>query len=408
MADPPLLAAGVVTAPQFVERRAALRSSWLRWPNVGPSRPIRAHFVLRSAHAPPKLQALLADEARKHGDLLRVEVAWNETRLRGPLIAVARWFEYALATYPSAPLIGKMDDDVYVHAPRLEQLLRAAIAGVARPDRLYLGSITYFNWFPRIFERSGFGWSYPMAHRHGAYCKNLSLAEARCSGRGCGTCVGPFPFASGYLAVFSTPLVVELSNSTVIASDERRIQAASSLITRTGGRQNKIMEDVWLGSLLHRQQLAMGERASPISYVAISNGLDNFLVYDAFGLKLSSSKIVQLERFLATHDFMLHSHCPVRLRLMCQSGCGGFMAPVERARASKDSEFAHAVFATFNNSGVCRSANSEAEMCRFVKPMEVDDKELAPCCKDLKCTMPVNLMDRAYSAENRARADSRN
>lgn len=165
MADPPLLAAGVVTAPQFVERRAALRSSWLRWPNVGPSRPIRAHFVLRSAHAPPKLEALLADEARKHGDLLRVEVAWNETRLRGPLIAVARWFEYALATYPSAPLIGKMDDDVYVHAPRLEQLLRAAIAGVARPDRLYLGSITYFNWFPKIFERSGFGWSYPMAHR---------------------------------------------------------------------------------------------------------------------------------------------------------------------------------------------------------------------------------------------------
>lgn len=81
------------------------------------------------------------------------------------------------------------------------------------------------------------------------------------------------------------------------------------------------------------------------------------------------------------------------------------MAPVERARASKDSEFAHAVFATFNNSGVCRSANSEAEMCRFVKPMEVDDKELAPCCKDLKCTKPVNMMDRAYSPENRARAD---
>ena len=131
-----------------------------------------------------------------------------------------------------------------------------------------------------------------MAWRNGAYCKNVTVAEARCGGQGCGTCVGPFPFASGYLAIFSTALATELSQSAALEDDVLRLRAARSFVTRTGEPQVKVMEDVWLGSLLHRQQLARGRLAAPISYVALSESNDGFLVSDEWGLRTTRSAIV--------------------------------------------------------------------------------------------------------------------
>ena len=72
---PPLLAVGIVTAPQFTERRAALRGSWLGWPNVGQGRAVVVRFVLRSDGAPAWLDQMLGAEQRAYGDVLRVAIA---------------------------------------------------------------------------------------------------------------------------------------------------------------------------------------------------------------------------------------------------------------------------------------------------------------------------------------------
>ena len=136
--------------------------------------------MIRAAHAPPSLDRLLSLEERAHGDVLRVPVAWNETRLKGPVLSFSAWLAHAADRYPAARFIAKMDDDAYVHAPRLEDLLHATLAQAVRPDRVYMGSFSWFNWLTNIFERTGYGWAYTMAF--GAVQEvDLAMERAICS-----------------------------------------------------------------------------------------------------------------------------------------------------------------------------------------------------------------------------------
>ena len=275
VAAAPLVAIGIVSAPEYLERRAACRASWLGWPNVGPGRALTVHFVVRALHAPASVDRLLQLEQAAHGDVLRVLVKWNETRLRGPVLSVNAWLTHAVQHLGHYRFIAKMDDDAYLNAPRIERVVRDAMAAAPSPSRIYLGPMSWFHWYPAIFERSGFGWSYTMSWSMGRHCRNVTTAEERCKHRGCGPCLGPFPFASGFLAVLSTPLAAEMLAGNAVKDDDlRRLQQATSLPTRTGGEQIKVMEDIWLGSLLHRRPgrlqtrtpscLASARRALPL------------------------------------------------------------------------------------------------------------------------------------------------
>ena len=57
-ADTPFLALGIISAPEYIERRLSMRTSWMQLPNVGPNKPVSAQFVVRSRGAPPWLAAL--------------------------------------------------------------------------------------------------------------------------------------------------------------------------------------------------------------------------------------------------------------------------------------------------------------------------------------------------------------
>ena len=412
---PLLLAVGVVTAPEFTQRRMALRGSWLRWPNVGPGRAVVVRFVLRSSGAPMWLDERMREEQRAYGDLLRVEVQWNETRLKGPTLSLAKWLDHAVVTYSSAHFIAKMDDDAYCHVPRLEALLRTTLHQIARTDRVYMGSLSWFNWFPRVFERSGYGWGYTMAYRNGLYCKNLTLAEARCGGRGCGQCVGPFPFVSGYLVILSAALALELQQSPTMADDVTRLHAApqTALVSRTGEPQIKVMEDIWLGSVLERHQLLRGRAALPVSFVALSEGDDRSFVSDEWGLRVTRSAIVvhirgkQLERFVAVHEFMEGSHCAVQLRLTCAPGCPAFLTSRERHSAELNPSFRKVWVGRLNRSGFCGSATQgHTHLCRIRKPGELlrDGEVLPRCCQGDACVKPANLMKAAYAPRNLRRS----
>ena len=60
-----------------------------------------------------------------------------------------------------------------------------------------------------------------------------------------------------------------------------RLKAMPKLLTRGGGPSNKVMEDIWLGSLLHR-----APPARPLTYVALEEYLTGVFVSDGWGLKV--------------------------------------------------------------------------------------------------------------------------
>ena len=372
-----VVAMGIVSAPEHVERRAASRATWFRWPNVGVdgSKPISAHFVVRTGAAPPPIAQLVAAEQRAHGDVVPLaDVPWNETRLRGPVLSVAAWFSFAARRLPSCAYVAKLDDDAYVHAPALEKLLRQTLVTAPHPERIYMGAFSWFHWMPRIFERSGFGWSYSMAWMLGRGCRNITSSEERCKWRGCGTCTGPFPFASGYLAILSTPLAAEVfatapSAAPVLADDLARLRAATTLTTRTGGEQFKVMEDIWIGSLLYRQP-----PSRPVSYVALSEKDDHTLVSDGWGLKVAESALlvhsknhqrgVQTERFVAIDQFMRSSFCPLALQVRCDDGCRAFLTRNEAESAKKSETFREIWGARIDEAPFCVSAQNGSAFCR--------------------------------------------
>jgi hypothetical protein len=365
------MAMGIVSAPEYLERRTSCRVSWLTWPNVGHDRALSVHFVVRALHAPPQVDALLTQEHRRYGDVLRVDVPWNETRLRGPVMSVAAWFRYAVK-HLSAKLVAKLDDDAYVHTPGLEGVIREALHAAPAPERIYMGAMSWFHWYPRIFERSGFGWSYTMAWMLGRGCRNATTAEERCERRGCGSCVGPFPFASGFLAIMSTPLAVELfgeDNSYVVTDDLERLRKASSLLTRTGKEAEKVMEDIWLGSLVYRQK-----PKTPITYVALSERNEHTLVSDGWGLKVARTAILvhtknhqrgkQLERFLAIDQFLRQSSCGLQPAVRCQSGCRAFLTKGELDMVAKSESFQSVWGSRVGNASFCTGAQGGAAFCR--------------------------------------------
>ena len=138
----PLVVLGIISAPEYLERRLGIRHSWLQWANVK-SGHIGASFVVRSGNSPQWLDQLLDAEQERYNDVVRAPtVAWNETRLRGPVLSLAVWLRYAVVHHSSARFIGKMDDDAFLHAGDFQRLLRT-VAASPLSTYMYMGSMTW-------------------------------------------------------------------------------------------------------------------------------------------------------------------------------------------------------------------------------------------------------------------------
>ena len=222
MASNALVAIGIVSAPLFFERRMGIRSSWLRWANVGRNAPIHVCFVVRAKDAPLRLQQLLDAEATSYMDLLKISVNWNESRLKGPVLSLAAWLSHASRHYRSTPFVAKMDDDAYLHAPDLERLLRMAVG--QRQSMLYLGKLAWFHWHPDIFEQEGFGWTYGQAYESGRRCRNATPPAVSAP------CTGPFPFATGFLMLLSMRLAASVVEGA--QTDARHLAQTSAVRKR--------------------------------------------------------------------------------------------------------------------------------------------------------------------------------
>ena len=205
-----MLSIGVICVPEQIDRRMLLRAAWLHEPWAGDGGTVTAHFVLRSGGAPPWLDTQLRYEEMRFRDILRVDVPWNEGRLKGPVLTLAAFITHA-AHVAAARYIAKVDDDAYINVRELAALTRRL--DVTVPGRMhYMGMLTWSSWFPNAWDRVGFGWRHAEAVRAARKCQNASWASRRC-GSGCGVCAGPFPFMAGYLIGLSMPLAAHIAGA---------------------------------------------------------------------------------------------------------------------------------------------------------------------------------------------------
>ena len=256
-----LLATGIISAPQFHGRRSLLRHSWLLSPNVVPrsTAPVCAMFVIRSGGMRGSEGALLRREAHAHKDVLLLPaVAYNETRLRGPLLSLVEWLRFAAEHLSHATFIAKVDDDTWLHTADLARLLAHTSTQFPPPAPLYLGVHTYSHWVPNLFDFVAHGLTFAGAERAGRWCR---VPDSTRRSHSAVTCVGPFAFAAGYLIVLSSSVVSGLVSGGGMADDASRLMRTrpSEMMSKHGRRMELIYEDVWLGSVLHRFPPAAGQ-----------------------------------------------------------------------------------------------------------------------------------------------------
>lgn len=414
-----LLAVGIISAPHYLERRLGIRHSWLQWSNVQPGASILARFIVRSGDAPGWLHEMLDGEQARYGDVLRMpSVAWNESRLRGPMLSLAAWLQYAADHLADrVAFVAKMDDDAYLHAPDFERLLRtvesqvgsgssdgvggAAASSAGSSRHVYIGSMTWFHWQPAIFERSGHGWNYGQALRTGATCRNATSATLRCGGapHPCGgACVGPFAFASGYLLVLSAPTATWLAREGgLMRDDATRLRGAAdgTLVSPSGKPRDKMMEDVWLGSLLFRDP-----PPRPLAFVTLVGWQG--LLSDAWGLETSRQALLthvkakSLPRLLALHEYTTRRHCAPRLELLrCETGCASF-AGKYRGGGEEVVRGGRPAF--------CRGTQRDVRRCVFEEP---PTPRRDGCCAAKACVAKVNLLEGGGRLPSAAEAQQR-
>ena len=169
--------------------------------------------------------------------------------------------------------------------------------------------------------------------------------------------------------------------SPTLSDDVSRLRAAQTLPSRTGGKQFKVMEDIWMGSVIFRRP-----PQTPVTFVALSERDDNTLVSDGWGLKVTRSSIVvhvknhmtgvQLERFLATHAYKNASHCEEGLRVSCAVGCRAFLSRQENQTASRNPQYDELWGGRIDRASFCNGMQSNAAYCRVgaTKPRHCEKK----------------------------------
>lgn len=327
---PRLGALGILSATEHSKFRRAARLTWMAQ-SERESREaaggLACRFVLRGLNA----SAALLQEAARHRDVLLV-AAPALSRQTGPLTSLMYWYECALVAWPKAGLIGKADDDVYLHLPGIEVHLRLTLAATrnrsspsARPPLLSWGVHETYHWDVTSHLPTQF-----------AYLWGWSPAdEAKDCARG-GALIGPFHFAKGPLFFLSAALV----RQAILSREVRRLARAAIDAADRGSSSDGMMpyEDVFAGLALalaasapqeiyavHTGDTAGGggvftepqSQANPGDYLALAPAT---LFYH--------EKYKHHERIAAAHSWLRQHHCDARrVELACADrayvGCSG-------------------------------------------------------------------------------------
>ena len=150
-------------------------------------------------------------EAAAFGDVVFVDAPSSLDRAAGPLHSLLLWWRCALLAWPRAALIGKADEDTWLHVRGIASLLTQALHASehalrlgtrlgGRPPKLYWGVMETFSW--EIRRREPTRWNYAFRSKGGAEpCEGAAAWQQRTTaepGNGSrpeATLVGPFHFA---------------------------------------------------------------------------------------------------------------------------------------------------------------------------------------------------------------------
>jgi len=175
---------GIFSSATRAEFRREIRSSWM--PDGPPSR-IVPRFVLRGVGA----SSSTINESHVTGDIVFMEAPSSMDRASGPLQTLLLWYHCAVTAWPNALLIGKADDDVWLHLPSVAMHAYRSIAALQAYDKrssarlMYWGQMETYHWSEETHKPIGFGWHF----RQGERCR--VQAKTR---EGATRVVGPFHY----------------------------------------------------------------------------------------------------------------------------------------------------------------------------------------------------------------------
>lgn len=132
---------GVVTHEKSGFRHS-IRRSWLPSPEAG----VVTRLVMRGYNA----STAVIDEAAQFGDIVFLPSSASLSEYSGPLQSTWQWLECASSAWPRAALIGKAEDDVWVHLPGVLESLRAGSEALGKFNlrSMYWGMVETCNAHP--------------------------------------------------------------------------------------------------------------------------------------------------------------------------------------------------------------------------------------------------------------------
>jgi len=174
-------------------------------------------------------------EAANHTDVIFLNASEDESKGYGPLHSTLLWLECASTAWPKSKVVGKAEDDVWVHLPDIAASVQMAYADLMRRgiDLMYWGVMERYHIDTNTWRPTGFGYR---GYDH-SICRDPQENK---------TISGPFPYAKGAIYFLSTALAVEL------LKEEQRSRtgtlALSTADKRLGpSRSTAVYEDVYLG-----------------------------------------------------------------------------------------------------------------------------------------------------------------
>ena len=238
------LLVGVHSSPGGHARRAAIRSTWMRWPSVG--RTTMVCFLIGRPLANDQwLTRRLRDESNRHGDMIFLDVVERGKLSIAKALAFWRMAADLVVSSTSTaratraigaeqrPLfIAKTDDDAVLNLPMLER----SLAQVSCVPYLYYGAFAFTGYDTVRFSNCGFSWFGFAAYQRYGCEQRPGMAP-------------PFPFALGQLQVISPQLVQLLASSALTPAFLAASEAKATAMFNAG---NDGFEDAVIGLLLHR------------------------------------------------------------------------------------------------------------------------------------------------------------
>ena len=325
--DSPILAAlGVLSHDQRAEYREAIRASWAL--HAAPHVIVR--FALRGLGASAAVRAERANFTRNGvSDVVLLDAAANASRARGPLASLLR--TAARRRRGGARLVGKADDDVWLHLPGISAHLHASLHALRRnttgEPQILWGLFQSFHWDVRVERPDAFGktskfGSLKSCGRAGNSLRD-SITHPRWRNAGGWwqhpQRIGPYHFTRGPAYIVGAGIVRQLLDDVILQAHMRATLDAADVATNLS--TTLPWEDVYTGLAL--SEAAHGADLATSTSAARCTATSGFFAAPSTLIWHMRSKIASRIRELRRGR---RWHCAPPGRLECGddwSGCNG-------------------------------------------------------------------------------------